>query len=210
MSGQDSHDRPLVEVHDMEIVGGHPALDCINTVHTWSGDRPGRDYLRDYTDLVAWHLRMELLDEHQAALFRAVKPRAGSVVLGQFRELRRVLHGIFRTLALGLPVSTSGLAGLDRVLYRTQSCRRLVQRADTVIFEWDFRNAPVSALLGPVAWQAAELLTGGPLDRVKECPLPDGCGWIFLDTSRNRSRHWCNMKTCGNLAKVRRFRARQG
>jgi predicted RNA-binding Zn ribbon-like protein len=32
---------------------------------------------------------------------------------------------------------------------------------------------------------------------------------MFLDTSRNRSRHWCDMKDCGNRAKVSRFRQRQ-
>jgi len=31
---------------------------------------------------------------------------------------------------------------------------------------------------------------------------------MFLDTSRNGRRHWCDMKDCGNLAKVRRFRQR--
>lgn len=210
MKDADSDRSIAAALDDIEIVGGHPALDAVNTVHSWSGDRPGDDYLADYATLLAWHQHMELIDERQAAYFGAARARTGATVLNQFRELRRLLHGIFRSVALELPISNSALAGLDRELCRTQAYRRLVERGDGVIFEWAFRNAPASALCGPVAWHAADLLTNGPLDRVKECPLPEGCGWLFLDTSRNRSRHWCNMKTCGNVAKVRRYRARHG
>jgi predicted RNA-binding Zn ribbon-like protein len=31
---------------------------------------------------------------------------------------------------------------------------------------------------------------------------------LFLDISKNSRRQWCDMQTCGNLAKVRRFRRR--
>jgi predicted RNA-binding Zn ribbon-like protein len=46
------------------------------------------------------------------------------------------------------------------------------------------------------------------LERVRECANHD-CGWLFLDLSRNRSRKWCDMSSCGNRAKVRRFRERE-
>jgi predicted RNA-binding Zn ribbon-like protein len=49
------------------------------------------------------------------------------------------------------------------------------------------------------------LLTGPELGRVKQCPGPLGdCGWLFLDTSKNRSRRWCSMEGCGSEAKMRR------
>jgi predicted RNA-binding Zn ribbon-like protein len=38
-----------------------------------------------------------------------------------------------------------------------------------------------------------------------------GCGWLFLDTSKNHSRRWCSMDACGNQAKARRhYRRRTG
>ena len=43
---------------------------------------------------------------------------------------------------------------------------------------------------------------------MKQCADDRGCGWLFLDTSRNQSRRWCSMKSCGNRAKVRRHRSR--
>ncbi len=60
----------------------------------------------------------------------------------------------------------------------------------------------------PLARSAVELLTSPALERLKLCEADD-CGWLFVDASRNRSRRWCDMSGCGNLAKVRRFRARR-
>ena len=52
----------------------------------------------------------------------------------------------------------------------------------------------------------ADLLTDGPLTTIRVCE-GRSCGWLFLDTSRNRTRRWCDMKICGNRAKARRYRS---
>jgi predicted RNA-binding Zn ribbon-like protein len=61
----------------------------------------------------------------------------------------------------------------------------------------------------PVVRSAVELATAGPLERVKQCPAPEGCGWLFLDTTKNRIRRWCSMDECGGQAKARRQTARR-
>jgi predicted RNA-binding Zn ribbon-like protein len=48
------------------------------------------------------------------------------------------------------------------------------------------------------------LLSSGARTQIHECG-GDGCGWLFLDTSRNGRRRWCTMQGCGNRAKARRF-----
>jgi predicted RNA-binding Zn ribbon-like protein len=58
-------------------------------------------------------------------------------------------------------------------------------------------------ILGPVAWAAMDLLRSDELDRLKQCPAHD-CHWLFLDRSKNGSRRWCEMSTCGDRAKKRR------
>jgi predicted RNA-binding Zn ribbon-like protein len=60
--------------------------------------------------------------------------------------------------------------------------------------------------LWPLAVAALDLLRSGPLDRLKAC---EGCPWLFLDTSRNRSRRWCSMDDCGSRSKTRSYRARR-
>ncbi len=44
--------------------------------------------------------------------------------------------------------------------------------------------------------------------RLKLC-INDECAWAFYDSSKNRSRHWCSMRSCGNRQKTRTYRARQ-
>jgi predicted RNA-binding Zn ribbon-like protein len=72
----------------------------------------------------------------------------------------------------------------------------------------DFSTAPrEAAILGPIAWPAISLLSTADFARVKQCP-GDDCGWLFLDQSKNNSRRWCDMATCGNRTKAERHRQR--
>lgn len=54
---------------------------------------------------------------------------------------------------------------------------------------------------------AAEAMVEGSWPRLKACPGPH-CGWVYYDSSRNRSAQWCSMAICGNRVKGRAFRAR--
>lgn len=47
----------------------------------------------------------------------------------------------------------------------------------------------------------------GSWSRLKACASED-CARAYYDTSRNRSRAWCDMQVCGNRAKSRTFRER--
>ena len=66
----------------------------------------------------------------------------------------------------------------------------------------------LDGLLRPVVLAAAQLLTSDWVGRVKQCEDDRGCGFLFIDTSKNRSRRWCSMDGCGNRAKVQRHRNR--
>jgi len=59
----------------------------------------------------------------------------------------------------------------------------------------------------PVLTAVAEAMADGSWTRLKAC-RSDSCQWAFIDTSRNRSRTWCDMAVCGNREKARRFRSR--
>jgi predicted RNA-binding Zn ribbon-like protein len=76
-------------------------------------------------------------------------------------------------------------------------------------FAWGWASEPLrlGAPLWPVARSAADLLTSSELAALRLC-ASDTCAWLFLDTSRNGSRRWCSMRTCGNRAKARRHHAR--
>ncbi len=66
----------------------------------------------------------------------------------------------------------------------------------------------VGAAVGSVVADLARSQVLGTWERLKACPA-EGCGWAFVDVSKNRSRRWCEMSSCGNQHKVRSYRARR-
>lgn len=64
---------------------------------------------------------------------------------------------------------------------------------------------------GALGWLAAAIVASTAdhtWERLKIC-AEDTCQWAFLDSSKNRSKHWCSMRECGNRAKTRAYRARR-
>jgi len=100
------------------------------------------------------------------------------------------------------------LAVLNKALRRTIRGGRLVRSDERFVWEWDVDEEALDSLVGPIALSAAGLLTSLAYKRVGQCEDDRGCGWLFLDTSKNHSRRWCDMNDCGNRAKQRRHYAR--
>ncbi len=67
---------------------------------------------------------------------------------------------------------------------------------------------PTGEALARVIQPLVEAIAAHATDRFRIC-ANDGCRWVFEDTSRGGRRRWCDMTTCGNRAKVRRYRTRR-
>jgi predicted RNA-binding Zn ribbon-like protein len=168
----------------------------------------------DYGALVDWARRTGVVDaaESDALLSLAgAHPAEAERVVERARALRRVLYGIFSRVGSTRMPLPADLAALNRSLPEALAHLQ-VRRAGEggYVWAWDEPSGveALARVLWPVARSAAELLTAPELERVRLCDADD-CGYLFVDASRNRSRRWCDMADCGNLAKVRRFRARQ-
>jgi predicted RNA-binding Zn ribbon-like protein len=195
-------------IEDISLLGGHPALDFVNTVDS-RGERWGPEILNAFGDLVTWARRLDVIDHQDgvALLSEAAKsPGQAEKELIHARELREALHRIFLTESDGLSIREDDLALLNKAAQRAQSQRTLVGAAGGI--EWRYRAAEQLATIADrVGWLAAELLTSRSERRpVRACQGPN-CGWLFLDQSRNGHRRWCSDKTCGSHARVRKFRA---
>jgi predicted RNA-binding Zn ribbon-like protein len=193
--------------------------------------------LTTYGDVVQWAAVAGAVDARTARrLMRgaAAADRAAertrpspAVVLARARALRESLYRIFVAALDGVRAMPADLARLNDELHTARARHRLVatrrrsggKRAGVAgaqaggvaaeyRFEWEDAERALDRVLWPVALSAAELLTGAELSRVGRCP-GERCGWLFLDTSRSGRRQWCDMATCGNVAKVRRHRARR-
>jgi len=197
-----------------ELSGGALGLDFANT---WSDrGRPESEKLRGYPDLLAFALQAGLATGGEATRLgsRAARdPRAAEAAFARARDLREGLYRIFSAAAASRPPAAEDLERLNAALPEALSWLRLERRKDG--FEWTWA-APASGLptealdapLWPIVRSAAELLTSAELRQVRECAAGD-CTWLFLDRSRNRSRRWCSMETCGNRAKAHRHYRRK-
>jgi len=122
------------------------------------------------------------------------------------QRFRTTLHRLLRAEATGVGADPKDLAVLNRVLLRAGARRGLIPTVRGYGWGWLNEGTGTERSLWPIAFSAARLLEGADLGRLKSC---DGCGRLFLDGSRNRSRRWCDMQGCGNRAKVARHRARK-
>jgi predicted RNA-binding Zn ribbon-like protein len=203
-------------VADLVRNGGMLCLDYINTVEPRTGP-VAREWLTEYPDLVEWSRHGGLVDEATAAaLLRAgaARPAAARAAFQAAIDLREGLFRLFAAIADATTPAAADLEVLRRAFAAATQHGRLVPHADGFRWNWDAvvpAGAPGSASadsLGlpwwPVATSALELLTHGPLDRIKQCPPGEGCSWLFLDATKNRSRRWCSMQDCGSEIKARR------
>lgn len=205
---------------EMKLVGGRLFLDFTNTVggRKSTSVRKGsadavlvlRDKLKDYSDLVAWSRHTGIITETEARRLIAESKRRGTEaakVLERAIALRDALYHICGTILNGRQPEVAHLAVLNGELLEARSHQRLTHAAEGFKLEWVDSKGALDRLLWPVVRSAAEFLTRGDLSRLRLC-VGEDCSWFFEDTSRNKSRQWCDMQACGNLAKVRRFRTR--
>jgi predicted RNA-binding Zn ribbon-like protein len=200
---------PVRDLGNYAWVGGHLALDFANTLSGAKTEHPG-SHLHSYEDLLEWARRADLIGPIGTANLSAGSDKAKAEALKEAQALVQSLRIIFLAAARHEVLPQAALDHLNTLVQNTAAWRRIAACDDEgrkISCGWDFKGAPPLAVLGPIVWRAVELMEHGPLDRVKECGADD-CGWLFLDTSKNRSRQWCSMQTCGNVSKVRRFRER--
>ncbi|MGI5131292.1 CGNR zinc finger domain-containing protein [Pseudonocardia sp. CA-107938] len=167
-----------------EFIGGHVVLDLVNTL-SWRRDQARlRDRLTDDGFRAEWLERVGLAPDSS---------------LADLASLREIL---FRVLTEPEP-ARADLAGLQRWVLTAQRRARI---ATAVPLRWELDPSAPAVLV--LALAAEELLRSPEAARIRECE-GTGCGWLFLDSSRNRSRRWCSSGDCGNRERVRRHAQRQ-
>jgi len=194
-----------------ELNAGRLCLDFTNTVQT----RPLSekvDLIKSYADLLSWAHQATILTPGEAAGLAETarrQPRAAADALTQALSLREALYRIFSARAAGLPAPTPDLHTVNKAIGKAMTRAGLSPSASGG-FEWSWPEAPIG--VDRVGWwvarSAAELLTSADLAGVRECAGYD-CGRLFVDGTKNRSRRWCAMASCGNRAKGRRHYERR-
>jgi predicted RNA-binding Zn ribbon-like protein len=191
-----------------DFCGGHVALDFVNTVGSRDGDAD--EHLGTYGDVVAWAEARGVVANAEAGRLRraaAAAPDDARAAYKRAIRLREAIYRVFQRRASGKPPAADDLATLNRFVAELYRDAQLVVDGDRVVLETGSAADTLDRPFAPVIRAAVDLLTGEQAPLVGAC-ADDTCGWLFLDTTRNRTRRWCTMQDCGNRNKVRRFRSR--
>jgi predicted RNA-binding Zn ribbon-like protein len=192
------------------FAGGRLCLDFCNSVGWRAAQRVPDRLEPGYAALLAWAEARGVLDPQAAsrlAKAATAAPEAAAEVHAQALALRAELDLLVDALAEGRGVPAEAVAALNARLAAAPKLPPLAPAPDGS-FRHDLPGEDLGEPLLPVLWSAAALLASGETAQVGRCQA-EGCGWVFLDTSRKHSRLWCSAETCGNRTRARRHHARR-
>ena len=181
---------------------------CLSFTNTqkWHASAQPVEEITGYASLLAWAYGAGLVGDAQKQRLSAAAARHPNAAEATYRaavELREAIYRIFTHLAHSRPPDDSDLELLNASLSAALAHARIVQVGD--MFEWGWADGDeLERIVWPIARSAGELLVSPWRARVGQCADDRGCGWLFIDTSKNHSRRWCDINDCGNRAKARR------
>ena len=185
-------------------------MDFTNT-SSGRGSPTHQEHLRDFETLVQWveHARVAtpadcLVMREQAAR----DPERAAAIFARALAVRELIWRIGGALAERREVTQALRDELVEVHAGSLAFAEIKSRDQAFIWAWDPRRDVEAAILGPITLSALSLLMEKDLSRTKRCEGKE-CGWLFLDATKNKSRRWCEMRVCGNRAKVRAARQRK-
>ena len=190
-----------------DLSGGHLALDLANTVSRRGDPARRKEHLGSFPDVISFLRQSKIVSPKQAKELSDAALRNSEEARRSFARiihLREAIYRVFAAIAQRKAVAAADLAVINDFGVEALRHRALTPMNGGYGWQWtpDAKN-PFDQFLWPLAKAATDLLTSEELKIVRFCEALD-CEWLFLDSSRNRSRRWCDMKSCGNRAKARR------
>jgi predicted RNA-binding Zn ribbon-like protein len=182
----------MVLDHDSELAV-ETAVSLVNS----DDRRSGSDSLNSSDDVLAF------IEEHDISGFRAGTDAEVRAV----RRVRRHLREIFDMSATGDDVGA--VAAVNQLIAGTGAVPQLVEHDGSPLhLHFTPGDAPLDRRIGAdIGVALAIVIRDGGLERLRVCDAP-GCGRVFVDLSRNRSRRYCDT-LCGNRQNVAAYRRRR-
>lgn len=191
-------------ISDIRRVGGRPSLDFVNTIHE-RHVQPLEDYLCSEQRYIEWSLTASALDPAEARRLGEIKVFPANL-MSEVRHLRHALYEIFKARAHRYEADAATVNVLDRWVQRAWRTSQVVSDGLEIQLAWRTDAVDLWLPLKRIALDALDVVRDTPRKRIKECASTTGCGWLFIDDTKNNSRRWCSMDTCGTPEKMRRYR----
>jgi predicted RNA-binding Zn ribbon-like protein len=238
MPRQPSSPRPSTpwsrwQVSVTETAARGPLCLALANTRNWRNAAAPLERLNAFADLLRWGERQGLMDAEEIARLTKVadqRPRLAHAELAATVALREAVYRVFSARAHGRAPAADDLAlfgaGFNdavgqlelsledgklapRPRHADGGLEALRAGRTTFALRAPEQFALGAALRAHAALSAVALFTSAQGARVKECADDRGCGWLFVDTTRNGSRRFCFSNECGNRARQVAFRRRQ-
>jgi hypothetical protein len=136
-------------------------------------------------------------------------PHGGFVVgpadLRRAIDLREALRAVLLANNDGGAPEPAAVVVLNRIAARAKLVTRFDEHGAATL---EPVSGGVDGALGRLLAIVHDAMETGDWRRLKAC-RNDTCLWAFYDSSKNRSRHWCSMDSCGSQVKARTYRQRK-
>ena len=192
-------------------LGERLCLDFVNTKEHRLYRSPD-DLLTGNPALLAWAVYSGIMtDEERWVLLQRVQDDAekASRIFERAVAFREVLHRVFCRIAHADAPTDADLNQIKQMYVQAIAHTEFSLTANSFTLLPGKENLTAEHILWDIARSAVEVLTTADLTRIKECPGINDCGYLFLDISKNGTRHWCSMDICGSRVKMRRQYARK-
>lgn len=196
--------------------GGALCLDFANTLEPLAANGEDRDHLgsdrrrADYAGMLVWFTYAGVLDapaRQRLTDLAATRPARARHAVRTALRLRAASTAVFAAVAAGRELPAEHVSDLRTLYARAILAADLRENDEQPTWDWNVA-ADLAGPLRPVVASVIDLLTSPRLARVKQC-AGERCWVLFADTTKNKSRRWCQMRYCGNVLKSQRQAGRR-
>ncbi len=201
---------PTVLDHGFEYIGGDLSTDFVNTK---SGrlEGPGHDHVQAYADVVEFTRLAGLIKPSEAKRLIAAaieRPERAAQIHRRSVAMREATWRAYEQLIEGKDPTPDDLRLLSKEASDALGHARFMKTGDGFSWEWPDTD-DLARPLWPIARAVADVLIHDEnRSMLREC-ADDTCAWLFIDRTKNHSRRWCDVNTCGSRNRVRQFRQRR-
>jgi predicted RNA-binding Zn ribbon-like protein len=201
---------PQEKFRDLKIVGERKSINFINTID-WRGKENPEEYINDFPDLVDWAVLTGLINKYETKTLKLLaesNPEQATYSHKRAINFRETAYRVLCSMLLEKNPKPEDKELLDSEMLDMFSYIKLNLKERQFVLK---DQLDLDHILRLIVKDLIELMTSNEISQVKRCQSKE-CGWLFIDSSKNKSRIWCQMRGCGNREKARRYynRSKQG
>ncbi len=183
-------------------VSGSLCLDFANTIER-GGNESGVEWFESYEDIVAWAASTPSYNQDDVSLYLSLSESDRNAAFLEALKLRQAIRAVFTAIANKETPHKDSLDFLNKKISLLFSRASFDVSNGEVLFCIPKGGKPED-ILNPIIVSSAKTLERSRNLLIKKCSRDD-CTWVFIDTTKNKKRRWCEMAVCGNRTKNKRF-----